>query len=384
MLNKWNFNAPTNLIFGEGATSTIGDILKNNMVEKIFISTDKGVVEAGIVGKMVDSLEKSKIRYEIFDEVEANPSVETVEKAFALFEKTKCSATLGIGGGSSIDVAKLVAVLGNNPGPIIQYEGPDKYPNPALPIYAVPTTAGTGAEVTGSAVVTDHNSKIKRSVRSKWSVPKAAILDPTLLVTLPPHIAAATGMDALAHAIEGYLSTWAFPLSEALSLYAIELIGTNIRKFVANRNNIEAASNMLLGSTVAALAFTYSRTGTPHAMAHPMGGHFNIPHGTACALALQVVMEYSWIGNPEKFARVAKALGEKTEGLDVNEAALRAVEAVKKLNQDVGITQRLSDFGVTVDALSAMAHDAVNSGIHLSNPRTTNKDEITYLYKQLL
>ena len=283
-----------------------------------------------------------------------------------------------------MDTAKAIGILATNPGPLRDYEGPEKYSTPPLPMIAVPTTAGTGSEVSFGTVLLDKTRNYKMSIRSVMQAPKVAMLDPELLGTLPPYLIAATGMDALCHAIESFLSLWASPLTEALSLEAIRLTGENLRRFFGNSQNLDAAGNMLIASSMAAMAFNSSRVGTIHAMAHPLGGYFGIHHGIACAIILPYVLEYNIIATPDKVAKVAIALGECVDGSNRNEAAYKAVEGVKKLMRDLCIQQSFKDFKISEETVQAMTKDAIKSGMHLTNPRLTKEEDIIGLYKNVI
>jgi alcohol dehydrogenase len=273
-----------------------------------------------------------------------------------------------------MDVAKTVAVRVTNDLDIRTLEGPDKFRNDPLPVIAVPTTAGTGSEVTPFAVITNRQQKYKLTIISQRIIPKVAVLDPKLIANLPASIAASTGLDALTHAIESYTSLFGSIYSDAFAEKAIDLIGNNLRRFVANRKNEEAAGAMLIASLFAGLAFAHARLGNAHAMAHPLSGFFDVPHGVANAILLPYIMEYNRIAVPEKFERIAQLLGEEwtSDG---------AVLAVKKLNSDLGIPHTLSEVGVQAEAIEAMTADAMKSGNVLANPRQTGSSEIQQLYR---
>ncbi len=295
------FQAPTRLIFGPGVVEQVGREASALAAGKILVCTDKGVAGSGVLDQVLESLKAAKVEYAIFDEVEANPSVETVEKGLRRLRDEQCGATLGVGGGSSMDTAKAIGLWARNPGRLQDYEGADKVKDPCLPNIAVPTTAGTGSEVSAGLVVTDTARSYKMSLRSIYNLPRVGILDPVLMAGLPAPVAAACGMDALTHAVEAYVSTWASPITDGIALQSIRLVGENLRPFVARRANVEAAGNMLWASTMGAMAFVWARLGIAHAMAHPLGGHFNLPHGLANALVLPHVMRYNLSGErPEK------------------------------------------------------------------------------------
>lgn len=378
----FKFSPSGSILFGHGVVAEIGKEVKELGVKKALIVTDKGVVKAGLLSKVEEPLKEAGIEVGVFDEVEPNPSVETVKKAAEIAKDY--DILVGLGGGSSIDTAKGAGILVTNGGEIEQYEGINLVKVPPMPLVAVPTTAGTGAEATPFAVITDKKRDWKFAVGSPYNIPCLAVCDPDLTLTLPAHLTASTGMDALTHAIEGYTALANQPISEALALKAIELIGGNLRAAVARGElNKEARYNMMLGSTMAAMAFTNTILGICHSMAHPLGGLFNIGHGVANAICLPVIMEYNLIGNPEKFKNIAIAMGENVEGLSLLEAASKAVDAVKKLSKDIGIP-RLSELGVKEEDLPKLAEEAMKGGDRSVNPRNTTLEDFIELYRKTL
>jgi alcohol dehydrogenase class IV len=381
VLKSFSFASPTRIVFGPGCVTNTGREVVDAGGTKVLLVTDEGVRKAGLVDGVVDSLQKAGVGVVVYDRVETNPALAVVEAGFALYRQEGCDALVAVGGGSSIDTAKAIGVLANNPPPLAQYEGADKVPNPIPPLVAVPTAAGTGAEVTFSAVITDPERHYKISVRSPKQAPRVALLDPNLLTTLPPRLAAMTGMDTLTHAVEAYTSTSANPLSDVLALEAIRMTGEWLPRFVANPRNVEAAAHMQLACVFAAVSFANARLGNVHAMAHPLGGHFNLHHGLACAIVLPRVMEFNLIGAPCRYADVARALGKRVDGLPVMEAARLAPQAVYELLQVLELPTRLSEVGVTADRIPAMARDAITSGIHATNPRLTDYGVIVRLYE---
>jgi len=378
------FQMATKVLSGIGIINEVGEETKKLGKEKVLVVTDKGIKEAGLLENIIAGLNHSGINYVVFDEVEPNATIEVVESGSRIQKEEKCDLLLGIGGGSSMDTAKAIGVLATNPGPLRDYEGPEKYSLPPLPMIAVPTTAGTGSEVSFGTVLLDKTRNYKMSIRSVMQAPKVAMLDPELLGTLPPHLIAATGMDALCHAIESYLSLWASPLTEALSLEAIRLTGDNLERFFGNSQNLDAAGNMLIASSMAAMAFNSARVGTIHAMAHPLGGFFGIHHGIACAVLLPYVLEYNIIAAPDKVEKIAVAMGECIDAPNKNEAAYKAVEGIKRLMRNIDIPLTFKDLNVNEEAIPAMAKDAMQSGMHLTNPRLTKEEDIIGLYKNAI
>jgi len=381
MMRSFSFQAPTRIEFGSGAAANAGREVRDAGGTKALLVTDKGVLGAGLVTVIADSIKEAGLDVEIYDGVQTNPTLEIVEEAFGVYHAEGCDALVGVGGGSSIDTAKLVGVLATNPPPLTQYEGPNKVRNGIPPLVAIPTAAGTGAEVTFSALFNDPQRNYKVSVRSPKQAARVALLDPHMLSTLPPPMAAATGLDALTHAIEGYTSTSANHFSDLLGLEAIGLTAEWLPQFVARPGNTEAAAYMQMACVYAAICCSNARLGNDHAMAHPLGGHFNLHHGVACAILLPHVMDFNVIGVPEKFANIAQAMGKPVDGLPLLEAARQAPEAVRELMQTLAVPMTLSEVGVTADHIPAMAKDAIASGIHSTNPRLTDFDTIVRLYE---
>jgi alcohol dehydrogenase class IV len=382
LVKSFQFNSSGRLSFQAGGIQTLGSELKALGGTKALIVTDPGIKMSGILEKAKKSLLDGKMPFVVFDEVEPNPSTAVVEKGFEILKKEGCDCLVGLGGGSPIDAAKAIGVQGTNPPPLLQYEGPNKVKNPIYPLVAVPTTAGTGSEVTGASVITDEARKYKCSIRSPYLIPKLAILDPELLTTLPPGVLSTTGMDALTHAYEAFISPVTNPVSQALAYDAMRLIGLNLRRFCANPENIEAAGFMLLASTMAGIAFFNGRVGVVHAMAHPLGGVFNVPHGLANAILLPHCMDFTRLAVPELFGRIAEALGKKIAGFSLNEASKKPAEAVRELIEDLQIPKSLKDVGVKSESFAIMAKDAVNSGIHLTTPRKVTEKDMIELYEK--
>lgn len=376
---------PNNLIFGFGAVEKVGEKAKEFGKSKALIITDKGIVEAGLLERVLIPLEQAGVEAQIFDQIEPNPRDHTVVKAFEYGKKKGCEVIIGLGGGSSIDAAKAVGVLMTNPGPLRDYLRGTAVKNPLPPLIAIPTTAGTGTEATQFSVVTDTERSFKTGIGSPLLMPKVGIVDPSLMESMPPSLAAATGMDALTHAIEAFVSVNAQPFSDAMALHAIRLIGRYLRPSVANGAHQEARSEMAIASTLAGMAFSNAGVGLVHAMAHPLGGRFDVPHGVANAILLPTVMRFNLIARLEKFGQVARALGEKVEELSAVEAGKKAVEAVGQLSADIGIPGHLSEVSVKGEGLSQLAADAMNMKRALGcNPRVVAQDEIEKLYREIL
>jgi alcohol dehydrogenase class IV len=348
---------------------------------RAIVVSDPGIAKAGILDRVLSALDQAGVTAEPYPSVEPNPSVETVDAAHDLFRRTRSAFVLGVGGGSAMDVAKVVAVLAAHGGGVRDYEGMGKVPGPGVPCVAVPTTAGTGSEVTIFSVITDRQRKFKMTVGSPHTVPQVALCDPELTLSMPPALTAATGMDALTHAIESFVNTVHNPIAAALALDAIRLIGRSLRTAYSNGKDLRARTEMLLASTMAAMAFARTRLGNVHAMSHPLGAHFDVPHGVANAVLLPPVMAWNMIACYDTYPQIAAALGEPAAGLSPREAAEAAVEAVRRLARDVQIPERLRDLGVTREGIPAMTEDAMKSGNVLVNPRATSAADIAALFE---
>ena len=381
LTDTFTFQAPTSITFGVGSASRLGQIVAS-LGRSPLVVTDPGVAAAGILQKVLDSLAPAVASVETFSQVEPNPSIETVDRAVAAYRRGRCDCLVACGGGSAMDVAKMAAVLVTHGGGVMDYEGMGKVPGPTVPVVCVPTTAGTGSEVTQFAVITDRARPFKMTVGSPHLVPAAAVCDPSLTLSLPQALTAATGMDALTHGIECYVNTATNPLAKTLALEAIRLVGRYLRTAYATGQHLEARYHMLLASTMAAMAFTRTRLGNVHAMSHPLGARFDVPHGVANAVLLPYVMEWNLIAGMETYPRIAEALGEPTAGLPLRRAAEVAVQAVRRLAADVGIPERLRDLGVTRDAIPALAEDAMKSGNVLVNPRLTRTEDMVHLFER--
>lgn len=378
------FRCPTEVIYGFNSIKKLGEVLVDLKAGKVLLVTDRGVSGAGILDVVADQIKGAGISFEVFEEVEPNPSVETVERAFALFMKSGCDAVVAVGGGSPLDVGKAVGILGANGGSILDYEGVEKATNASIPVVAIPTTAGTGSEVTIYLVITDHTRSYKFTIVSKKAAAKVAILDPLLTASMPPGLTASTGMDALVHAIESYTSLMSNPISEALAIKAIRLISAYLRPAVFNGKNLAARDAMLMGSLLAGMAFNNTRLGNAHAMSHPVSAYFGVPHGIANAILIPYVMEFNLPAAPEKFKEIARAMGCNVDGLTAINAAKVAVSAIWELIEDLGLPKKLSEVGVKEEAISAMTDDAMKSGNILVNPRTTTREDILKIYRRAL
>lgn len=375
-INSFGYYMPTRIESGNEASKKTGSLIKDLGVSSVLIITDKGVRAANLLEEIEKSLLTADLHYDIFDEIEPNPSAETIQKGTEFLKQHKNEAVLAVGGGSSIDVSKGIAVMALNTGNIIDYEGVGKIPNPPLPIIVIPTTAGTGSEVTPSTVVTNKETFFKLAVLSPYLYPTLAILDPALTVNLPQGITAATGMDALTHAIESYTSKTANPVSQAFAIQAVKMIGENLTKAYFVGTDLESRENMLIASTLAGAAFAQSRLGNVHAISHTFGGVFNIPHGIANAALLPFVMEYNLSACTEQYKDIAIALGIDVSGISTKQAAQKAISHVIEMNRSMNIPLNIKDLGVSLDVLPKLVEDSMRSGNVLANPRLTRAKDI--------
>jgi alcohol dehydrogenase class IV len=334
---EFNFTIPS-VIFGEGSTQKIGDIVKDFGGKNVFVIYDAGVKAAGIVDGIIEALKKADLNVVEFDKVLPNPPVESVEEAAEIARKANTDVVVAIGGGSSMDTAKCVKVLLSNPSPITQYEGPfNKFKDPLKPLIAIPTTAGTGSEVTSMAIITDPAKTRKFAVGGRDCYATVALADPLLTVGLPPFITASTGIDALTHAIEAYTCKAASPMTDVLALKAISIIYDNVVEATRNGKNIEARSNMLFGSLIAGAAFSNAMVALAHSIAHPLSAHCNLGHGVANACVLPYVVEFNAPACPVRTKEVGIAMGLPVKDLPEADAAKAVVQALLDLNKEVGI-----------------------------------------------
>lgn len=382
-MNDFNFRIPQNIEFGIGALEKLPKILKESNSNHVFLVSDRGLEKIGVVDRVKNIIEKAQIKCTTYLDVIPNPTITVVTDATDLYKESGATSIIALGGGSPLDVSKAVGVLSTFGGEITDYEGLNKVPGPIVPIIAIPTTAGTGSEVTASSVITDEKRNYKFSIVSYETIPKYALLDPELIMTAPQAIAAACGIDALIHAIEAYLSKQSSPFSDAMAEKAMELIGKNLRNFVKNRGDKEAACGMMIGSNFAGISFAWARLGNVHAMSHPVSAFYHVPHGIANSVLLPTVMEYNSIVDNGRYEKIYNYIKENS-GIVNNFKPEMLINELKKLNDDLGIPKSLSELGVKEDSIEDMAKDAMKSGNVLANPRETNLQNMIDLYKKAM
>lgn len=376
---SFSYHIPTAIEFGWGSLARLPSIVKGLGGTRAFVVGDPGVVKAGVVERVIGTLVSAGIPSIPFSDIESDPDVSSVDNGVQFAKAEVCDVVIGVGGGSALDTAKAIGLMLNNPGTIRDYVGVGKVERAGVPVVAIPTTAGTGSELTIWSVLSDKEKKVKISVGSVLNCPRVALLDPELTVSLPPAITAATGMDALVHALESYVNKATQPISEAMSEQAMALIARSLRVAVAQPDNAQARADLLLASTIAAMAFNSTRLGLVHAFAMPLGARFHIPHGLVNAIMLPAVMRFNLPGNLGKYARIAEIFGEQIKDLSLHEAAKRSVVAIESLKADVGITAKLSQFGVTEADFDSVVDEALLSGNVLVNPRKPTRDDMKAL-----
>ena len=381
-MKAFQFSVPQDILVGPGTIQQLGKNAKKLGGTHALIISGPHLTKMGHVKHCADLLEAAGIVSDAFTETEGNPSTETVAKAAEMYKACGADFLVAFGGGSPMDVAKAVAIVAKFGGKITDYEGAGTVPGTPVPLIAIPTTAGTGSEVTAAAVITDHTRNYKLTVFDAKLIPKTAILDPDFLTTAPAKIAAACGIDAMVHAIEAYISRAASPFSDAMAEKALALIGKNLRRYVACRTDLDAASSMLIGSLFAGIAFSWARLGDVHAMSHPVSAYFNVPHGVANAILLPTILEFNALADTGKYKKIYDfvAWNPSSESFEPQDLA----ELLKELNADLGIPACLADAGVNAEKFDVMADDAMKSGNIAVNPRMTTKKDILALYQKAL
>ena len=382
MANRFVLNETS--YHGKGAISAVADEAKNRGFKKAFVCSDPDLIRFGVSKKITDILDNAGLAYEIYSNIKPNPTIENVQTGVEAFKKSGADYIIAIGGGSSMDTAKAIGIIIRNPEfeDVRSLEGVAPTKNPSVPIIAVPTTAGTAAEVTINYVITDVEKDRKMVCVDPHDIPVVAVVDPDMMSTMPKGLTAATGMDALTHAIEGYITKAAWTLSDMFHLKAIEIISTSLRGAVANTP--EGREGMALGQYVAGMGFSNVGLGIVHSMAHPLGALYDTPHGVANAIILPTVMEYNAPCTGEKYRDIAKAMGVKgTESMTQEEYRKAAVDAVRQLSKDVGIPENLKEI-VKPEDIDFLSQSAYDDACRPGNPRDTSVEEIAELYRSLI
>lgn len=373
---------PTRNVFGEGCVQETGELAKGLGMTKALIVTDSVLSELGMAKEVQAILEKSGVKSVVFDKVQPNPTDTSVEEGVKLYKKEKCDSVISLGGGSPHDCCKAIGVVATNGGKIADYEGVDKSTKDMVPMLAINTTAGTAAEMTRFCIITDTKRHIKMAIIDWRTTPLIAINDPAMMVGMPQSLTAATGMDALTHAIEAYVSIAANDLTDCAALKAIEMIAEYLPKAYANGADMVAREKMAYAQYLAGVAFNNASLGYVHSMAHQLGGMYDLPHGVCNALLLPYVEQFNIPAKTERFADIAIALGENIEGCSPLEAANKAIAAIRAMSKQLGIPANLKELGVKEKDFEAMAINAKLDACQLTNPRTATKEEVIELFRQ--
>ncbi|BDC00805.1 TPA: L-threonine dehydrogenase [Clostridium perfringens] len=381
---SYKFFMPSISLMGADCLKDAGEQVAELGFKKALIVTDKVLGQIGIVKKVTDVLDNKSIEYAIYDETKPNPTVKNVNDGLALLKEKECDFVISLGGGSAHDCAKGIALLATNGGEIKDYEGVDKSKKPQLPMVGINTTAGTGSEMTLFAIITDEERHIKMALVDKHLTPIIAVNDPMLMLAMPKSLTAATGMDALTHAIEAYVSTSATPITDACAEKAIELISNYLVNAVENGEDVEARDMMAYAEYLAGMAFNNASLGYVHAMAHQLGGFYNLPHGVCNAILLPHVQEYNKATSASRLAKIAKIMGGNIEGLTDEQGADLCIDMIKSLSQTVGIPEGLGVLGVKESDFETLATNALNDACSLTNPRKGNLEEVIAIFKKAM
>lgn len=382
----YSFETADRIVAGPGSLESLGDFVRSLKVKKAALFTDPGVFRVGLTEKARKILEDAGLSVDVFPDVVPEPSTVDIEDIYAKTLKGKdYDVLVGVGGGSSLDATKILAVMGTNEGPIEGWVGTDKIRNPGIPTALIPTTAGTGSEVTPNVIVTLVEQELKVGIVSRHFLPDLVILDPALTVGLPPSITAATGMDAFIHSLESFISKKANPIADAFCLKSMALIARNLRLAYHDGKNLEARHNMLIGSTLGGMALTGSGTAAVHALAYPLGGKYKVSHGVSNSMLLVPVMEFNLSATEARLAEVAECMGLEVHGLSQRAKAEKCVEELRNLVSELAIPKSLREFGVKDEDLDALAASAADVTRLLSNnPREMTLEDIRAIYASLM
>ncbi len=378
------FFMPPFSYMGEGCLNELSAEVKVRGLKKALIVTDKVLVNIGLVKKVTNILQKNEIEYVIFDETKPNPTVTNVNDGLKMLNENGCDFVISFGGGSPHDAAKGIALVAANGGNIKDYEGVDKSSKPQLPLIAINTTAGTASEMTRFCIITDEERHVKMAIVDKNVTPVVAINDPELMLDMPKGLTAATGMDALTHAIEAYVSTIATPVTDACAEKAIELIANNLRDAVLDGKNLKARNNMAYAEYLAGMAFNNASLGYVHAMAHQLGGFYDLPHGVCNAVLLPHVVKYNSEVCMKKLKKVARLMGVNPHDINDENSAVLAIEAIVKLSKDIGIPSGIKELGAKEEDFMILASNALKDACGLTNPKQATLEEIISIYRSAM
>ena len=383
-MSAYRFYMPALNHMGPGSLEEAISDIRNLGLHKALMVTDKVLVDIGLVGKVVEKIALAGLSCEIFDKAQPNPTVTNVNDGLKQLQDTGCDCVLSLGGGSPHDCAKGIALVAANGGRIEDYEGVDQSPKPQLPLVCINTTAGTASEITRFCIITDEKRHVKMAIVDKNTTPTMSVNDPSLMQGMPASLTAATGMDALTHAIEAYVSSAATPVTDACALQAVELISKWLRIAVYDGEDMEARNQMAYGQLLAGMAFNSASLGYVHAMAHQLGGFYDLPHGVCNAILLPHVQVFNARVCPDKLARVAAAMGIDTSGITDREGARKALEEIRGLSEDVGIPKGLKELNVKEADFAVLADNALKDACGFTNPIQATKDEIIAIFSAAL
>lgn len=382
-LTTHTFYSPNKIILGMNTTSIVPEEIKKLGGGRLLLVTDPGVVQAGLISPVEESLKTKNLDYVLYDAVEPEPPARVIDRGAEIFKSEKCGIILGLGGGSSLDVAKGISLLATNGGRILDYCGVDLVPKKGAPFLLMPTTAGTGSEATRVLVLTDEEQNVKNVVFTPHALADTAIVDPALTLSMPPNVTADTGMDAMVHAIETYVSMNATVFSDVLAERAIELIARYLPMAWAKGANSEARYQMSVAATIAGLAFGSGGLGAVHALAYPLGTEYHMTHGRTNAIMLPHVMQYNISGSPAKYARIAQLMGQNIEGCSLIEAAGMAVTAIKELLDAVNVSYHIADYGVAKEDLPKLVDGGIKQArLFVPNPRDLVEKDVKSIYEE--
>ncbi len=378
--HNFEYFIPSRILFGQGQLSQVGNQASRLGKKALLVTGRTSMSKAGITDQVRNYLKERKVGVVLFDKVEPNPSAETANKGAQLAKKENCDIIIGLGGGSTIDAAKAIAVIVSHGGNAKDYFRPREVPGPILPVVAIPSTAGTGSEVTRYAVLTDKTTNRKEAIQSEFIIPKISLVDPKIMVSQSSYLTSSTGMDALTHAIEAYTSLMSNPISDVYATKAIQLIAAYLRRAVWMRDDMEARSAMALASTLAGMAICWAGAGAAHALGMTVGGFFETPHGATVGILLPHVVECNLPAQLEKYTHIACLMGQSIKGLSKREAALASTQAVQELILDLDTPKDLIGLGAIKEKAKEVAEDAATQGAMKNNSRKLTLEEIENLY----
>ncbi|HHX8293401.1 L-threonine dehydrogenase [Vibrio diabolicus] len=378
------FFIPTVNLMGAGCLKDAADSIQSQGFKKGLIVTDKILNQIGVVKQVQDLLTERDVATVVYDGTQPNPTITNVNDGLALLKENECDFVISLGGGSPHDCAKGIALVASNGGKIGDYEGVDQSAKPMLPLVSINTTAGTASEMTRFCIITDEERHIKMAIVDKHTTPLMSVNDPELMLAKPASLTAATGMDALTHAIEAYVSIAATPITDAVAIKAIELIQAHLRTAVKNGENLEAREQMAYAQFMAGMAFNNASLGYVHAMAHQLGGFYDLPHGVCNAILLPHVQRYNAQVCPERLRDVAKAMGVDVEGMSAEQGAAAAIDAIVELAKDVGIPSGIKDLGAKLEDIPTLADNALKDACGFTNPKQATHEEISKIFEEAM